>query len=200
MVRLGSLVGGAAGVQEALAVASRAEGGVAVAEHDEVAGGEPAGESGLAPRAGPAVVDHADPHAGQLDLAPLGQVETDVVVAEDGVDGRHLGQIVEEPALEHVAGVEDDVGRAEVVDRRGRQHLGPAAADVGVGQHDHPHRWSPGADGSCTSTVGAMGSSVVGRAGAGGSGGGSAAAAGDGAGPARRDVVPERCSDRSSTP
>ena len=83
VVALGPLLGGAAGVEQALAVTPDVERCVAVPEDDEVAGGEPASQAGLSAGARAAVVDHADPHAAEHDFAPLGEVEVDVVVAED---------------------------------------------------------------------------------------------------------------------
>ena len=114
-----------------------------VPEDHEVGGREAPAQPGGAALPLPAVVDHADAHALQLDLeglggTPLGDLGH-VVVAHDDVHRRERREQVEDVGRADVAGVQDDVGGLEVREQRRRAGL-PAARRVGVGERRGPSR------------------------------------------------------------
>src|SRR5687767_840490 len=137
--RVGPPLGRRARVEQPLAVeAGGVEGHVAVAEDDEIGGGEAAPQPGLPALAGPGVVDHGDPQTLDGEEAVLGQLpdELAVVVAEDGDGGGEPRQLLEEVAGDDVSGVEDEIRPLEGLVDRGRQAPGRPSTDVGVGQND----------------------------------------------------------------
>jgi hypothetical protein len=111
---------------------------VRMTEHDDVGRREPTSEPGCAPRRRAAVVHHGDQAPADLDVDPLGQYETAVVVAQHGVDGGDRDQRVEYVLVDEVSGVEDGVdvacqtGFVQPLDESGAL----AGTQVRVGNHE----------------------------------------------------------------
>ncbi|MEZ5230475.1 MAG: hypothetical protein R2710_28545 [Acidimicrobiales bacterium] len=85
-----------------------------VAEHDDVGVGEPTREARSTALRRAAVVN--DPEADTIDLEgqPLRKVETDVVVAQNGMDGCEASEVIEQTVVGDVAGMNDDIGELEM--------------------------------------------------------------------------------------
>ena len=111
---------------------------VAVTEDHDVARRKPTPHARGATLGRPGVVHHADAHAVKLHDEPFGEhaPESHVVVPEHRVHRREGRELVEQPAFDHVAAVQDHVGGGQCVVDHGREPAPAVVTEMGVGE-DH---------------------------------------------------------------
>ncbi len=119
---------------------------VAVTEDDHIglgkASSKPAGPTGR----GAAVVNHADPHAVELDYSGQGEDPDQrlIVVAEHGMNRGKLAELIEHTLIQNIPGVQNGVCTLQMLPGGRRQRPPRAAstcwraAEVGVGQDCNP--------------------------------------------------------------
>jgi len=113
-----------------------------VPEDHQRGAGEPAAQARETAGGRATVVNHGHAEPGQVEFEGLGGTPRRdagiVVVAQYGVHGREGGQLAEDDGGADVTGVQDDIGRAQVLSHPWWAGA-PPPGGVGVRQHDDLH-------------------------------------------------------------